>query len=95
MRSKDLLSTEVLGGKPIRRRGLAMVGPVTPPNLVGVPARRGVVYLRESHSISKALYSRTCIGTTTDLPAGWSVAGRFTVDVLARVQRPFVIAATG
>ena len=72
---KDLLRTDVLGGRADAWVGLAMVGPVTPPNLVGASARRGVVYLRESPSISKTLYSRTCIGHTTDLPAGWLGCG--------------------
>ena len=69
---KDLLSTEVLGGKPARGQRPGMVGLVTLPPLIGAPARRDVVYLRESHSCSKGLNFRSCIGYTTDLPAGWS-----------------------
>ena len=65
---KDLASTEVLPGKPARRQGPGMVGLVTLPNLVGAVKGRVVVYLRESHSILRALDSRTRIGATADLP---------------------------
>ena len=69
---KDLLSTDVLGGRATRGQGLGMVGLVTLPPLIGAPARRDVVYLRESHPCSKGLNFRSCIGYTADLPAGWS-----------------------
>ena len=64
-----------------------MVGLVTPPNQIGAPARRVIVCLRESHSISKVLNFWTWIGASTSLPAGWLVAGRSTVAVLTLVQR--------
>ena len=68
---KDLLRTEVLGGKPICSWGEARHGrPGDSPNLVGAPMEREVVYLRESLTISEELNSRTRIGAQFHQPWG-------------------------